>query len=258
MSDEIQDINPNPSEVETPAPAEEIAESAPAESGDSPAEQEKERQNGVQKRINELTRQREEERRRAEYWAQVAQERAAAQQPQTPNITTNTQLSVDNFNTYEEFMQALAQQEAMKIVERQRQIEAQQVKQQELAVQRQRFQSQQAEAIAKYADFEEVVNNPSIPVTPAMVDGIMDSDMSGDVMYYLGKHPDEARKMAGMTPTAVLREIGKIEAKLTIKPPTKLPGAPPPPSTIGNKQNAGIDPEKLSMEEYCKWRDGKL
>lgn len=65
----------------------------------------------------------------------------------------------------------------------------------------------------KYEDFEEKVGklNPQNPVVLA----IMESDLGPDIAYYLGSHTDEAKKIFSLSPASAIREIGKLEAKLS-------------------------------------------
>ena len=53
-------------------------------------------------------------------------------------------------------------------------------------------------ALSKYEDFVEVAESPNVPISDAMALVIMNSDDGAEIAYYLGKHPDEAAKIAGM------------------------------------------------------------
>ena len=79
-----------------------------------------------------------------------------------------------------------------------------------------------AKAEDKYEDFEEKVGklDPRNPVVLA----IMESDIGADIAYHLGSHVDEAKKIFALSPASAIREIGKLEARLST--PTEKPKAP--------------------------------
>lgn len=75
-------------------------------------------------------------------------------------------------------------------------------------------------------DFEQVAFNPDLPVTPAMAVAIEESEVAAKVLYHLGQNPAEAARIAKLRTTHQVREIAKLEAKLTAAPATTK--APPP------------------------------
>lgn len=86
-----------------------------------------------------------------------------------------------------------------------------------------------AEASAKYEDFDEVVNDPDLAITPAMALTIREAGKDGaEIAYHLGKNPAEARRIAALTPSAQARELGKIEASLAKPAPKTVTDAPVP------------------------------
>lgn len=60
------------------------------------------------------------------------------------------------------------------------------------------WETKREAALSKYEDFVEVAESPSVPISDAMALVIMNSDDGAEIAYYLGKHPDEAAKIAGM------------------------------------------------------------
>ena len=85
-----------------------------------------------------------------------------------------------------------------------------------------------AKAEDKYDDFEEKVGklDPRNPV----VMSIMEADNGADIAYHLGSHPDEAKKIFSLSPASAIREIGKLEARLSSTPekPKTASKAPAP------------------------------
>lgn len=76
-------------------------------------------------------------------------------------------------------------------------------------------------ATKKFDDFEQVMK-PDTPMSPAMMDYILDSEAGPDLLYYFGKNPDVAQEIAALAadprnPTASeIRETSKYLAKLEL------------------------------------------
>ncbi|MEE9905541.1 MAG: hypothetical protein K4305_08985 [Chlorobium sp.] len=88
----------------------------------------------------------------------------------------------------------------------------------------------------KYADFEQVINADDFFQTNEMVTAIAECDKPEDITYYLATHKDESARIAGLSPAAQAKEIGKIEARLAaapLKPTKKITAAPPPIDPVG-------------------------
>ena len=108
----------------------------------------------------------------------------------------------------------------------------------------------------KYEDFEEVVRDEQVKITPAMRDAIFeldDLDMQTEVAYYLGKNPKEALRISRLSPIRQVSAIGKLEATLSAKPaPVKRPSAAPAPITPVGGGNTTTD-EIAPQEEYTSF-----
>jgi hypothetical protein len=94
------------------------------------------------------------------------------------------------------------------------------------------WQQREAEFAAKTPDYREVAYDDSVPVTAAMAEMIAESDEGPALAYYLGKNRDEAARIAALGDRAAAREIGRIEARLSVKPVPAVSKAPPPPPKI--------------------------
>ena len=100
------------------------------------------------------------------------------------------------------------------------------------------------EARAKYADFDSVALNVSVPVTQHMYDAAM-GDNLGEVLYHLGKNPEEASRIASLSPVQQAKEIGRIETIISSKQP-RITNAPNPPKILGG--GGGSPPQKSQAE----------
>jgi len=253
---------------EETASAEEVkpqVESKPPEP--DPASETKKALRGVQKRIDELTRARyeaeergrqeaERARQEAEYWRQQAEQ--AKQQIGPPRA--------DQYQDYEQFLQAQAAFQAQKVVEeriqaerkaawevqqRQQQAYAQQQAQQAYQAQ---LQTRLAEAEKKFPDFIEKVTSPELPGmqgTPAF-GAILESDLGPEVMYYLANNPARAHQIVSLSPINQVREIGRIEASLSTG--KSVSQAPPPPASVSAQSGTATKaPDKMTVDEYYSY-----
>jgi len=112
----------------------------------------------------------------------------------------------------------------------------------------------------KYADFNELVLHEDLKISPVMVEAILltDNDKveAEDILYYLGKHPEESARIAKLSPLKAAGEIGKIEAKLSAPPPPKkITQAPEPITPVKTTGATELDPSKMSPKEYRAWRE---
>ena len=106
----------------------------------------------------------------------------------------------------------------------------------------------------KYPDFQEVTGNPALHISTEMAEFISDSDLGPDVAYYLGKHPNEAAKIAQMSPIKIARELTRIEAEVSVKPTVKTSNAPAPITPIGSRGSAQTSLDRMDFAEYKKTR----
>lgn len=228
---EATDVISEPSTEQQPEadkPSEASTESGGKSGDDDPA-----KPNWASDRIKELTRKRREAERRAERAEQKLKE---AQQTNLDDLDFEDQI-------------------AEKTVRRSRQetLETEREVARDLAWEA--FSESEAIARQKYADYDAVTRNKAVPITSEIVELAMDSDVGPELVYHLGKNPQEADRIAALPPKRLAVEIGRLEAKLTAPKPIVTP--PPDPVTpIGSGGSASMqkDPSKMSMSEYVAWR----
>lgn len=172
----------------------------------------------------------------------------------------------DSFETDKEYQKAIAnyhkelgmwgaevkflQKEHAHMVQDQRKVMEQKV---------QKFTDFRTQSTGKYEDFEEVVG--SVPLNDVTLDALMESDMGTEVAYFLGQNPKEARRIFGLPEKAMLKEIGKLEAKISM-PPVKantITGAPSPIKPLkGDDAIVGVKKlEDMTVEEHIAYMDAK-
>lgn len=85
------------------------------------------------------------------------------------------------------------------------------------------------------ADGFDVAKFNKLPISMSMAEAIVDSDQAGKLSMHLIAHPDEAARIATLSPARQAAEIGKLEAKLSTVPAKKPSNAPSPITPVGAK-----------------------
>lgn len=256
----LPEVDQGEETVETEAePTEEVEteESATSEEDteEASAEPPKKTPKGVQKRLDELTRLRYEAERRAEQERQERlewQRRAMGQQTQQPQTAKPT---VDQYQTYEDYLEALSD---WKVEQRLVSERAEAEKRQAEEANRRKTQTyiERAEsARSKYEDYDHVAHGGHWSPTEEMKESILESDYGPDIAYYLGSNPEEAQRISRLSSSAQHRELGKLEARLSMPAPKPKPTkAPEPIKPAGVKAKADKDPSEMSDSEFAEWR----
>jgi hypothetical protein len=114
-----------------------------------------------------------------------------------------------------------------------------------------------SEARERYADFDQVVavTARSDVLSHEMADMVLESEIPADLAYHLGKHPEVARQLSQLPPLIAAREIGRIEAMLSVPKPKTATIAPPPITPVsGRGAVAAKNPADMNVNEFAAWR----
>ena len=231
-------------------PAQNPAEPAPAKTEPAPGEG----KNRLSRKLDRAYRERAEAQARAEFFeSQLKEFQAKANPPKADGAPR-----LEDFSDIQEYAKAYAEHEKQQTF---KQLETRH-HQQSAAKQRAELVAgwEQKSANAKYEDFDEVVGDLQ-PTTPWAV-AVMEADNGDEIAYYLGTHLDEAKAIAALSPTAQIRAIGKLEAKLAAEPakpsPTSKAPAPINPVSGTGSPPAPVDPKTESFEAFMKRRNKEL
>lgn len=181
-------------------------------------------------------------------WEREQAQRLAEQQARQQPVD----LAPEQFETYEDYADALAERKAEELLAR-REAELQQ------RALLDAYHEREEAARDKYDDFEMVAYNPELPVTEAMARAIQASDIGPDVLYHLGSNPKDAARISRLDPILQAREIGKIEAQLGAAPPVKktsnapAPIAPVTARTTGSPAFDTTDPRSMKTMSTSEW-----
>lgn len=207
----------------------------------------------AQRRIDEITRQKHDAIRDAEYWRNKATQVSPVTQPSVTKEPTP-----EGYDTQEDYIRAAARWEAHQV---QREAEESgRAKQAEVERGKvlNEFQRQITKARIAHEDFDDVISQPMF--TPAMQEAIFDSELGAEIAYYLGTHEEEAYTISQLSPTRAIREITRLESKLTpaavttpLLQPRRVSVAPVPITPLSGGATAVADPSRMTTDEWMAW-----
>lgn len=157
------------------------------------------------------------------------------------------------FDSVEAYADALAHKKAEELIEKR---EYKKQHDEQLSA----YQDMEEEARTKYSDFEQVVYNPNLQISDVMAQSIQSSENGPEIAYFLGANPKEADRISRLQPIAQAKEIGRIEAKLALDPPTKRTSNAPPPIDYGTARGGTsskgfdtTDPRSIKTMNTSQW-----
>jgi hypothetical protein len=245
---------------------------------DTDEEKPAKKKSGIQRRVDKLNKRVSAAQQEAEYWKQRALEGANGSKPE-PKVDaaakasdTAGKPSPDAYETHAEYVEALAD---WKIDQRDKAREAKQ-RQDQAMTEQQKVQAAHSERVKSFVekteDFQDVIESvDDIRVSPAVGKAIEEAILSSEngpaLMYELAKNRDEYARIVGLTPIAAVRELGKIESRLSaseekIPETKKITNAPKPVAPVGKgksvAQAKSLNDPNISFAEYEKIRREQL
>lgn len=204
----------------------------------------------AQERIDELTRARREAEREAEFWKSKAIPTKGPEPAPQPKADDRPDPAAYQFGeTDPEFIEALGAFAARQEFKR---LSAEQAQSQQVRTAQQADQDRRAAFAKDHPDFHDKIATKLI-ATDVMAEAMIDSEHGPAVAYHLANNPDEAKRIAGLSPVAQVRAIGAIEGRLAA-PSTQTPAktvsdAPPVLQTVrgaGGKFKAAPDTDDFA------------
>ncbi len=119
--------------------------------------------------------------------------------------------------------------------------------------------------------WKQLASESQAPALDAISGSILESDHGPELLYYLGQNPDEAERIAKLSPTRAVMALGQLEAQLAEQEPEKgkeartstpVSHAPEPITPIKKPSGSGVkyspdDPktaDKMTTDEWLKAR----
>jgi len=206
---------------------------------------------GIQKRIDELTREKYEFKARAEA-AEAAMSRPI-DKTVSSDVPSNRPLPPRDldFADPDEYVQARVKYEDDLDTWR----EKQKISSEKAA----KMQLEEKEAYAKfnvdaervrnkYADFDDVISK--MPSSPNLSFEVLTSDYAPEIGYYLSKNPDIAIKLRDLPPSRIAREIGKLEARFGDANAKFISNAPAPIIPVEGSDVPPKDESAMSTKDW--------
>ncbi len=245
--------------------------SSEAENSESSAETDAEQHKpprGVQKRLDQLTREKYEERREREKLSALVEKQAqmlemALRQQQAPAQRNDGPPSPDDFSAGRfdpDYIEALtdykAQKAANNLFERQKQEAARNQYETQANETRNTIARKEVEFGKAHGDYEDVkrflLADDAIANHQGIGAAIMQSENPPALLYHLGKNPDLAYKIAGLDPIRAAAELGRIEERLS-RPALKPVSQAPAPAAQVSQGGALPTTELSQAKDFKEW-----
>lgn len=260
MTDEVTEPQAVEPAIAAATPEEVVpSESAPEPVAEATPEETPERKEsrGVQKRLDELTRNwREAERREAALLALLQQKPEAPKAEVKPEpVKTLADFEYDEAKYQAHLYEQVAKQATQAA---RREIEAEQRRMSE-ASRAESYKAREAKFAETAPDFREVVYRDDVPITPEMADVIRESEDGPALAYHLAKNVEIAESIARLSPLAQARELGRLEARLALEKQQvaeakkRVSQAPPPaPKLEGLNAATSVSPDDPESDKAYK------
>lgn len=226
------------------------------------------KKNGIQKRIDKLSKRAAEEAREKEFWKaealkakQSGEPKEEVEPPKAAFQATGKPVQ-DDFESFDDYLEALTDWKAdQREQAREAKIRETQVKS-EFENRVQAYRGKVKDFEKSHPDFRELVEEVGdMQLSPVLMDAILENEP--EFHYELVKNIKELERINGLSAIQAAREIGKIEARIASaksKPEEKkiTTKAPTPIKTVGTGSTGGarksiFDPD-LSQAEYERLR----
>ena len=240
------------SQTETQIESEDDSESLEQQSGEETTDESKAKhKGGFQKRIDQLTRNNRELATRLE---QAIGKLETVVRPEPLPEAPIGKPDLDSFATYEEYIGALSKWEVRRERQAEKTADAARAQKADIATKAQRFEDLCEEVRKEVPDFDEIAFDPLLKLTNMMVETIQESDIGPRILLHLQKNRAEAKRIAGLSHIAQIKEVGRIEERLQSRA-AATSKAPDPISPLRSNNNpmTGLR-DDLPIDQWMKVR----
>lgn len=231
-----------------PAETEESAPSEPDSGDDSTEEtQPKKKGGGFQKRIDKLTQEKYDAELRLQQMERQMQEMQRKLNPPAADTDPGPRPTLNQFDSIDDYDQAMeawakqaARYEAKQATEKAEAERKQAEEIREFESLKMKAAEREAKLSQKYADFDTVLNPQFNPLVAAALQNdtitqyYLQSEAGPEVAYHLAKNPTKFAEVLSLPPIQAIRELTRLEMKLSASPPPKtITNTPPPIKPVG-------------------------
>jgi hypothetical protein len=267
--------DPSPSEAVALTEPQEVdqGQSEPAEVENEATATEDRKQNPkLERRFSEITKQRESAREEARRERQAREDLEtkvrdleAKIQPKAEPVAETEPLP-EQFSDMYEYAKALTDYRVEQRLTEEKQKEVQAKVAAEHAKLIDTWGQRVKEAKAEMPDFDDMINSTDVTVSNEVRDAIFESEVGPRILYHLAENPDFAVKLQGMTLTAALKAIGKLEGQYEKTDPqtkpvvgkSKAPAPINPIRSAANGRDVNLTSDGQFHGSYQAWRAARL
>ncbi len=206
---------------------------------------------GVERRIGELVSQR-------EYYRGLAEGRQPGVKLEAetiPGVTLPPEPKESDFEDYGQYLKAMAQHGVQVELTKERATRERDIQQ--------RSREELVESYSQWVDageekvegFGDMATHVGAKITPHMGDAIRDSEYSHELVQYFYDHPKEMTRLSQLSPTAAVREIIKLEGRVSQPPQITDTKAPKITAPVGGKETPSKNLSDLPTGEYIRARE---
>jgi len=165
----------------------------------------------------------------------------------------------EQYDNYETFLEAKAEYVARKAGREERaKLEREHADKQATEANQKVMQTFQAKVRAKYPDIEERLEAIGhIEMPSGMGSAIAESDLGSEILNHFAENPKDCERIAALSPSAAIREIGRLEARLEKPAATPIaaakPSAAPDPIKPGGGASGTGDADPSDKDSTEEW-----
>lgn len=209
------------------------------------------------------------ERRAAELEQELAQARSKSGPAQdTDDVSKDAGApKPEDFKTVAEYADALVEYKLDKRIKAREEKAAKSAQESEEARIAREFATRQAEVMKELPDYKAVLEGSQIELPKHAMQYVMESELGPKLAYHLAKRPQEADRIAQLSPIRAIAELGKLEVRLEKPAPKQEAKADPPavskaPSPIKPLGGDGAvpvhkDPADMTFQELREYERQK-
>ncbi len=231
--------------------AEPVVETPEVEEDESPEEETDESQEGLQERkprvrnaqarIDQKTREANDWRRKYEQLA------TATTAPSSPQDGASTKPTLDQFESYEEFTEALTDWKVDQKLEKA-------AAQTRGSIREADWSSKVEAAKSSITDWDNVVGSSDVRLRDDIVDAMKEADRGAELLFHMASHPEVCERLNALSPARAAIELGRLEATLDAPAVRRVSNAPAPITPVRGGPSTKIDLNKAGMDDYVAER----
>ena len=286
-SENLAEFNAKRMGLADPIPREAVVETTPAEpqgnigdqsepteaQSEATATEDRKQNPKLERRFSEITKQREEARKEAQREREARESLEARlrdleskAQPQKADPLVEQEPKPEQFSDMYEYQQALVDYRVDQRLAEEKQREAQAKANAERDKMINVWADRVKSAKAEIPDFDDMVGSADVVVSNEVRDAIFESEVGPRILYHLAENPEIANELQGMTLTAALRRIGRLEAQFekteTLSKPvvgkSKAPAPINPIRSAANGRDVNLTSDGQFHGSYQAWRAARL